>query len=262
MAAEQLLKAQALEHLKATNPGLHARCQAVLSTRGTAPINQVVLEKLNEITWDAAAALIPTFDGKRLEGVRFELGLIAKACSDHGGDRSVLDVGCGDASLVPFLRHAGAKLNGYLGIDLSSRMLSIARRSEPALAFWQGSLLDDGFISSQHAQRRFGTVCFNNSLHLFADAEQAIGQAVRLLREQGPSRIVLAHYQGAANVREERRRTPQIVVSDMPPLAHLRRLAARWRLRILLPSALGISLPGMSDEAVLEKFYLVALEHA
>ena len=75
--------------------------------------------------------------------------------------------------------------------------------------------------------------------------------------------MVLAHYRGAANAREEHMRCPQIASSLLPTLAELRGLASRLGLRLHTPSELGV--PGATradEEATLEKFYLVVLERS
>ena len=44
-----------------------------------------------------------------------------------GAEDKVIDVGCGDGAMVPHLRARAA----YCGVDLSARMVSLARRRHP-----------------------------------------------------------------------------------------------------------------------------------
>ena len=298
----------------------------------------VAHEKLVELTWDAAAAFLPALGAGRLAGFDAELKLIAAACvapapapapaahraragkqragggggggggATGPGGASVLDVGCSDGALVPYLQAAGAEPSRYVGIDLSERMLRAARDTHPALppsAFRRCSFVDpaldrhlapdggggggdggggggggDGGGGGGGGRPTFDAVLFNGTLHFLADVPGAIERAAQLLvaadssaaagasaaaatapsAARRPSRIVLAHYSGAANVRHEKQRCPSLVPSTMPTLAELRPLARRLGLRVLPPSALGLPRPDMSDEQVLERFYLVALE--
>jgi len=97
-------------------------------------------EKLVEVTWDTVASYLPLNDKKSLNENREEMlvhrkfEMIAKVCCSIP-NASVLDVGCGDGSILPFLKNAGADISSYTGIDLSSQMIRLAKEKYPKSQF-------------------------------------------------------------------------------------------------------------------------------
>ncbi|WP_409235767.1 class I SAM-dependent DNA methyltransferase [Streptomyces sp. PA5.6] len=69
---------------------------------------------------------------------RAVLGLFADLVSSRGGG-SVADVGCGPGRITAHLRQLGVDA---FGIDLSPRMIEVARRDHPGLRFDLGSMTD------------------------------------------------------------------------------------------------------------------------
>ena len=212
-------------------------------------------QKLVEMTWDTMAAYLPLIsqstDSSALAKVEKRWKLIAKAaCTRGNSETRILDVGCGDGAMFPFLIKAGASRAGYLGLDISSMMIDAARSKHPDGRFEHGGFLDCPLAGQPAA---YDTVLFNGSLQFFPDASAALGRAARCLRPGG--RILLAHANGAAFVAAERRGSPATVASDMPTLAELEGLARGLGAELVPPERLG-----WRDPAGLSAFYLAALD--
>ena len=88
---------------------------------------------------------------------RGALAWFAEAMRGVGGP--VLDAGCGTGLITGYLRDLGLDVSG---IDLSPRMLAIARRDYPTLSFEPGSMTEldvaDGFLG--------GVVAFYSIIHI------------------------------------------------------------------------------------------------
>jgi 2-polyprenyl-3-methyl-5-hydroxy-6-metoxy-1,4-benzoquinol methylase len=97
----------------------------------------------------------------------------------------------------------------------------------------------------------FDTVLFNGSLQFFANHEKTLQRALEMVGPGG--KVVVAHANGAAFVRDERRGSPLVVMSDMPTLAEAKLIAANLGASLVGPVELGIG-----DEAELEGFYLIS----
>jgi demethylmenaquinone methyltransferase/2-methoxy-6-polyprenyl-1,4-benzoquinol methylase len=234
---------RALARVQAAEPALFDKIAAQRLDDGD------VHAKLVELTWDTIAAFSQPA-GEPAAEVSRRLDRIARACCHevNSGGQAVLDVGCGDGAALPFLESAGAELDAYVGLDLSRRMLDAARRKHSAVAFEHAGF--DDYV--RMTERRFDAVLFNGSLQFFADQEDAIARAAALLGPREGSRVVIAHANGGAFVRDEARGNPATVRSTMPSLAELRAMAER----------LGLRLDCADDDAGLDDFYLVALEAA
>lgn len=57
-------------------------------------------------------------------------------------NKSILDVGCGFGDLYTFLHRQGIHPNRYLGIDISSELLDVARKRLPEVEFELVGILD------------------------------------------------------------------------------------------------------------------------
>ena len=223
--------------------------------------------KLVELVWDSVAAYIPLGDAPAAAAagpVGAKLRLVARACAagagGGGGDgatAAVLDVGCGDGSLVPYLLDAEADAARYLGIDVAGGMVAAARAAHPSAAFSRLGLFDGDAPPApppgDAAAAGFDAVVFNGSFQFFADARAALLRARAALRPGPGARIVLAHANGAAFVRTEVATSPALAISPMPAVAWLEDEAPALGMRVLGPAALG------SAES-LDDFYLAALE--
>ena len=249
-----------IRSLHSDNPELYSKIERHHEMMGKGGIDLTGHLKLVEVTWDTMAAYLPVLikasDSSAASKVEKRLKMIAKAAC--GSDKpspgayspSILDVGCGDGALFPCLIKAGASRAGYVGIDLSRLMVNVARSAHPGGRFEHGSFLDSPLSAPQAA---YDAVLFNGSLQFFPDVSAALRRAALCLRPGG--RVVLAHANGAAFVAEERRGSPATVVSAMPTLEELGRLAGEVGARVVPPEQLG-----WRDPAGLDAFYLAALE--
>jgi SAM-dependent methyltransferase len=113
----------------------------------------------------------------RHSGVRGVLAMFAELVRDIGGP--VLDVGCGTGLPAGYLHAAGVEV---FGIDLSPRMVAIARRDHPDLRFELGSMTDldvaDGSVG--------GVLAFYSVIHVPDDEVPAVlAHFHRVLRPGG-----------------------------------------------------------------------------
>lgn len=205
-------------------------------------------------TWDTVALFLPQ-DYKRTRGkvepyVERRLKFIAYACQGDKDDYSLLDVGCGDGALVPYLGNECE----YSGLDLSSEMIDLAKQQHPKQSFSVGSFPQD----VPHGEL-YDTILFNGSLQFFKDTRQTLVDAAAMLKPQG--RIVLSHVNGGKFVKEECMSNPFVAVRNMPNNISLISMAEMMGYQVLDKVALleGVefddSLDGNQDD-----FYLVALQ--
>lgn len=68
------------------------------------------------------------------------LGTFAELAAASGGGLPVADVGCGTGRVTEYLHGLGRGLDVF-GVDLSPRMLAVARQEHPGLRFEEGSML-------------------------------------------------------------------------------------------------------------------------
>ena len=172
----------------------------------------------------------------------------------------MLDVGCGNGLLQPFLTACGAPPAAYLGIDLSSRMVQVAEATHGESGATFEAVSFDAVAAEAGeppAGRRFDAIVFNGSLQFFADQTAALAKAAGLLAPGPSSRIVLSHLSGAAFVRKEAEENPNTVRSVMPELTQLEASAAGLGLQVVIPSFYGTEVESISEG--LEDFYLVML---
>jgi len=224
---------------------------------------------LVEITWDAIAAFLPvTHNPVPTPAAQKKLAAIARAgCDGVSPTPSTLDIGCGNGLLLPFLAACGAPAAKYRGIDVSGRMISVAKaaldRKAAAEPIYAGARFDELNLKDllQEAEQAeggltFDAIFFNAALQFFRPSE-ALAAAAQLLAPGPDSRLVLSHLQGAAFVRQEREESPTTVLSAMPSLAELEAMAGPLGLQVALPSFFG-SEAGEIEKAM-DDFYLVIL---
>ncbi|WP_202529259.1 class I SAM-dependent methyltransferase [Streptomyces sp. SID486] len=111
-----------------------------------------------------------------------ERALLAAYAEQVGPGGTVADLGCGPGEITAHLASLGLSV---IGLDLSTSMVAIARRTHPALRFEQGSMLelpfDDGSLT--------GAVSWYSSIHtpahrlphLFAEFHRVLAPGGRLL---------------------------------------------------------------------------------
>jgi SAM-dependent methyltransferase len=190
---------------------------------------------------------------------------------------SILDIGCGDGSLVPYLKSATIanmddttlSLDNYYGLDISSEMISLARQR------WRGIVSSNQFISGSFPRQAqtliqelrikdstqvpgFGAIVFNGSLQFFQDTSKILKEAVDLLQPGG--RIILSHVNGSDFVKDECKKNPGIAVRSMPNNISLDIMAHDLGLKILRKRDMNLKDYNESLDGDDGKFYLVVLE--
>ena len=198
---------------------------------------------------------------------------------------SILDVGCGDGALIPYLFNtkddgeaaaATKKSNiNYKGLDVSTVMIDMAKSQHPKYTFVDGSFPED-LNDTEH----FDTILFNGSLQFFRDTIQTLQHArARLVATNGhkdkrrKSRIVLSHVQGAKFVKDECRTSQGVAVRNMPNKVSLEDYAKLMNMKVLYKEEILINGMGSSNndddnnnkydpqlDGDDDQFYLVALE--
>jgi SAM-dependent methyltransferase len=260
-----------------------------VSTTHTSPPPSLTPEERHRLrlqaAWDAVALFLPV-DYQRTGGrvdpfVQRRLSMIAASCCCSGfdgqptatnggvgiGSLSLLDVGCGDGGIVPYLDRT--RIARYLGIDVSPEMIALGRRRHPSENFVVGCFPDDLLDTGRDDQQPgggFDCVLFNGSLQFFADPKAALSQAQSLLRPSTTSagrRIVIAHAMGSKFVANECRTNPSVALSHLPPAETiLHDIAGELGMRVMSKQEL---LRGFEDLTLQESdvsdanFYLAAL---
>ena len=237
-----------------------------------------------QATWDTVGLFLPC-DYARTKGkvepyVDRRLKHIVTACgygssSSTGGGGSILDVGCGDGAVMPYLLNAN--MNGdasnapndaaaieYKGLDVSSVMIDMAKSKYPTQDFVVGSFPED-----LNDNERFDTILFNGSLQFFRDTLQTLRHARSMLTDDGAtkSRIVLSHVQGNKFVKDECRTSQGVAVRNMPNKVSLEDYAKILNMRVVYKDELLSSTTENNDnnydptlDGDDDQFYLVALE--
>jgi ubiquinone/menaquinone biosynthesis C-methylase UbiE len=95
----------------------------------------------------------------------------------------VVDVGCGTGNLLPLLT-GPARIDGYLGVDLSPEMLRVARGKA------SGGAGRIGFVAGDAGRlplrdESFDTAVSASVLHYWDDADAALAEVRRVLRPGG-----------------------------------------------------------------------------
>ena len=212
--------------------------------------------------WDAVALFLPK-DYLRTKGkvephIDRRLRNIAAVCCDNLviADKSnriaLLDVGCGDGAIIPYLVDKNVD---YTGIDLSSEMIRLGEKRHPGMKFLVGSF-PSSFQNEDSSSNLYDVILFNGSLQFFRDTEATLSAAVKLLKPDG--KIVLSHVNGAKFVIHECRTNPSVAVKYMPSREMLHALAMNLGLDVfetqhVVPDLIG-DLDG--DEST---FYLKVL---
>ena len=108
------------------------------------------------------------------------------------GRGRVCDIGCGPGQIARYLRDLGVET---CGIDLSGEMIRVAGRSNPAIPFEQGDMLELDVPAASLA----GIVSFYAIIHLEReDATRALRRMHRALRPDG--RLLLSFHGGEGDL--------------------------------------------------------------
>lgn len=227
--------------------------------------------------WDTVALFLPQ-DYARSKGkvdpyVKRRIRHIVRACgfSSAGDDepsssqrrRSILDVGCGDGALFPYLPESAVneKSLHYLGLDVSKEMVELGRKRNPGGTFLVGSFPQDVPSTDDNGDEvLFDCILFNGSLQFFRDQREVLQQAVKRLMPGG--RIVLTHVNGGKFVQTECRTNPTVAVSAMPTREFLDSVATELGCtvidqRLLLEKATAVDPSDLNADS----FYLSVLEN-
>ena len=202
---------------------------------------------------------------------------------------SILDVGCGDGALIPYLFNTKEDDGGdedatekstinYKGLDVSTVMIDMAKSQHSKYTFVDGSFPED-----LDDNERFDTILFNGSLQFFRDTIQTLQHArARLFasdrnkdndddtpqrKNRRKSRIVLSHVQGAKFVKDECRTSQGVAVRNMPNKVSLEDYAKLMNMKVLYKEEIlidGIDKSNNKYDPQLDgdddQFYLVVLE--
>jgi SAM-dependent methyltransferase len=110
---------------------------------------------------------------------RAVLALFADLVRAQGGG-AIADVGCGPGRITAYLHQLGADA---FGIDLSPRMIEVARREHPGLRFGLGSMTDLALADASMA----GLVAWYSLIHVPDDEVSSVfAHFHRVLRPGGP----------------------------------------------------------------------------
>lgn len=110
-----------------------------------------------------------------------------------GAEPCVLDAGCGAGRMTRYLADRGARVEG---IDLSARMIAMARRDHPDLVFTAGSLADLPYPDDQFA----GVMLWYSIIHTAPPGLARIfAETARVLR---PGGYVLIGFQAGEGRRD------------------------------------------------------------
>jgi len=238
---------------------------------GKTAASREVHHALLELTWDAVAAYIPvTTKSGKPEGndILQRLTSIAKSSSaarnrDGDDDWKILDVGCGNGLLLPFLlqeEENSTSLN-YHGCDLSPRMIELAQKDYSTNSnLIRGSTICFEEIAfetivgeSDDKKNYYDTIIFNGSLQFFSNIKETLKMAKSLLEKNNDDgcskKIVISHVNGASFVRKERIENPAMVLSIMPTVHELKEISQKLEMELEFPF----------EKTKLDQFYLAVL---
>jgi len=127
-----------------------------------------------------------------LDGKPFDRTLLDRFADEVRGRGVVVDLGCGPGHVARYLHRRDVTV---AGIDLSPRMIGIARRHMPEIDFRVGDLLALELADASAA----GAVAFYSLIHFTpAELERALGEIGRVLRPGAP--LLVAVHRGSEPV--------------------------------------------------------------
>ena len=158
-------------------------------------------------TWNAIAEFLPLSESQKLpERTEKRLQKIANACTLGNYGRkvgSLLDVGCGNGLMLPYLKKSGLKLQTYTGVDISPVMIDQLSKKKAK------GVCED--FATWHPEDFYDTILLNAVLQYTSDPLHVVRKAASI----GKS-IVIAHYQGRKFIRDEMRTMGEDKIKDMP----------------------------------------------
>jgi SAM-dependent methyltransferase len=115
-----------------------------------------------------------------LAGKPLDRQLLDRFADEARGSGRVADVGCGPGHVARYLHERGIKV---VGLDLSPKMVEIAKRLSPGIEFIVADMLDLALYKASWA----GAVSFYSLIHLTgSQLQEALCQLRSTLRPQAP----------------------------------------------------------------------------
>lgn len=114
-----------------------------------------------------------------------EIPLITKFLKNKVSDKDVLDLGCGTGHLTQKIYEWGGKVKG---IDLSDKMIAIAKKSLNYLNFYVGNAIKLPFYKNE-----FDIVTSSLVLHYVQDLKQVFSEVSRVLKSNGKFVFTMHH---------------------------------------------------------------------
>lgn len=138
------------------------------------------------VSYDTVAPSYAEILRDELAGLPYERGVLSVFAGRVGGGEPVADVGCGPGRVTAHLHALGLEA---FGIDLSPRMVDVARRDHPGLRFEVGSMTDVDLPDASLA----GVLAWYSLIHVPDDVVPGVLAGFhRVLR---PGGVVLAGFQ-------------------------------------------------------------------
>lgn len=126
-------------------------------------------------------------------------------------DQTILDVGCGTGTLLPYLRAMAGRKAAITGLDFSARMLDNARAAfGKAFTFVQASAHDMPFPTAT-----FDAVVSLNVFPHFPDKLKALKESCRVLKDGG--KLIVAHTGSLAEINRHHKKIGGPVEGDLMP---------------------------------------------
>jgi len=113
-----------------------------------------------------------------LDGKPIDRGLLDRFATEVKGRGPVCDLGCGPAQIARYLAERGVDA---LGLDLSPRMVRVARRLNPELEILEGDMVSLPFAGASLA----GIVAFYSLIHVPPKDHQILFHEVRRVLQPG-----------------------------------------------------------------------------
>ncbi len=98
---------------------------------------------------------------------------------------NVLEIGCGSGALLAALKPAHG-----LGVDLSSRMIDVARAAHPELEFAEGDIEDEAFVANLGGP--FDVIVMADTIGMLDDCQATLASLHRLCHRD--TRMVIAYH--------------------------------------------------------------------
>jgi ubiquinone/menaquinone biosynthesis C-methylase UbiE len=209
--------------------------------------NEKVHATLQQITWDTTASLRKNRHNTIKISIPVENHMLEVAkMALPNPNNTVLDCGCGDGILIPFLeRYAKSTKPSYCryevhGIDLSKEMIKIAADTYPEASFTQINFMDWN-PNDTTLKTGITSVVFNECLHYFLNIQNALTHAVKILKHTSLEsaslsmckRIIISHPKGSDNVILQWSHNRHLVANLLPTPQEIDQFAHQLDIKVL-----------------------------